>query len=55
MYKILNGKKVELTAEEIAVLESMQDSNSVSIPTTEERLAALESAMIAMLGGASDV
>ena len=49
-YKILNGIKVEMTPEEIAELEKLAASEPVSEPTAEERLAALEEAMLELLG-----
>ena len=50
MKKYANGKYIEMTAEEIA---EMQTEHT---PTTEERLEALESAMLAqILGGAVNV
>ena len=49
MKKIVNGKAVELTAEEIAEMEKFlaeQPAMPVPEPTAEERLAALEQAGI---------
>lgn len=41
----------ELTAEEIAAMEEAEANQPVSEPTTEERLAALEAAMLEMIMG----
>lgn len=50
-----NGVVREMTAEEVAALRKEQ-SKFDQEPTTEERLAALESAMLAqILGGVSNV
>lgn len=51
MAKILeNGKIRELTPEEEAALRSAAEETPAPEPTMEERLAALESAMLEMLG-----
>ena len=42
MYKVLNGEYIEMTAEEIAELQSMQMEQPIVEPTAEERIAALE-------------
>lgn len=42
MLKIVNGKAVEMTAEEIAEMENFQMEMPIPEPTPEERLAALE-------------
>ena len=49
-YKILNKIKVEMTPEEIAELERLQAEMPVPEPTAEERLSALEEAMLELLG-----
>nr|DAF73264.1 MAG TPA: hypothetical protein [Caudoviricetes sp.] len=50
MYKMLNGKRIEITPEEIAELEAMAAEMPAPEPTAEERLAALEEAMLELLG-----
>ena len=45
-----NGIIREMTPEEIAELEKLAASEPVSEPTAEERLAALEEAMLELLG-----
>ena len=45
-----NGVAREMTAEEIAELEALAESEPVPEPTAEERLAALEEAMLELLG-----
>lgn len=53
MKKIVNGQIVEMTAEEIAEMETMQEQiEQVSIgPTYEDRLSAVESALLEMIVG----
>ena len=55
MKKYVNGEYIELTAEEIAAIQEEAQRISEEMknlpPTTEERLEAIESAMLAMLGG----
>ena len=41
----------ELTAEEIASMEEAEANQPVSEPTTEERISALESALLEMITG----
>ena len=53
--KFNNGQYIELTPEEIAALEAEQANQPTPEPTQEERLSAIESAMLALLGGGSDV
>ena len=50
MKKYTNGKYIEMTPEEIAELEALAASEPVPEPTAEERLAALEEAMLELLG-----
>lgn len=50
MKKCINGKYIEMTPEEIAELEAMAAEQPVPEPTAEERLAALEEAMLELLG-----
>lgn len=53
--RYVNGKFVQLNEEEMDALEAERANSASQPPSTEERLAALEAAMLAMLGGASDV
>ena len=46
-YKLLNGERVEMTAEEIAETEALNDAQAPSEPTPEERIAALEEQLAA--------
>ena len=46
----VDGTTREMTAEEIAELEALAASEPVPEPTAEERLAALEEAMLERLG-----
>lgn len=50
MKKCINGEYIEMTPEEIAELEAMAAEVPAPEPTTEERLAALEDAMLELLG-----
>lgn len=52
MKKYVNGKYIEMTAEEIAELKKMQeDAELIEVaPTTEERLDAMESALLELAG-----
>ncbi len=50
MKKYVNGEYIEMTLEEIAKLEAMAAEMPVPEPTAEERLAALEEAMLELLG-----
>ena len=50
MKKCINGEYIEMTPEEIAELEAMAAEVPAPEPTTEERLAALEEAMLELLG-----
>lgn len=50
MKKYVDGEYIEMTPEEIAELEAMAAEQPVSEPTAEERLAALEEAMLELLG-----
>lgn len=50
MKKYTNGKYIEMTPAEIAELEVLAASEPVPEPTAEERLAALEEAMLELLG-----
>ena len=45
-----NGVAREMTAEEIAELEALAASEPVPEPTAEERIAALEEAILELLG-----
>lgn len=50
MKKYINGEYIEMTPEEIAEFESMAAEQPAPKPTAEERLAALEEAMLELLG-----
>lgn len=50
MKKCINGEYIEMTPEEIAELEAMAAEQPAPEPTAEERLAALEEAMLELLG-----
>lgn len=47
MKKWINGKIIEMTAEEIAAMEELEANQPASEPTTEERLAVLEEELAA--------
>lgn len=49
-YKLVNGEAVECTAGEIVKQEENASKRSESVPTSDERLAALEAAMLEMMG-----
>lgn len=50
MKKCINGEYIEMTPEEIAEREAMAAEQPAPEPTAEERLAALEEAMLELLG-----
>ena len=50
MKKYVNGEYIEMTAKEIEVLEALAAEQPVTEPTAEERIAALEEAMLELLG-----
>lgn len=50
MKKYVDGEYFEMTPEEIAKLEVLAAEQPVPEPTAEERLAALEEAMLELLG-----
>lgn len=50
MKKCINGEYIEMTPEEIAEFEAMVAEQPAPEPTAEERLAALEDAMLELLG-----
>lgn len=52
-YKLVDGKTVERTEEEIAA--DRTSSQGPYVPTTDERLAALEAAMLSMMGVTANV
>lgn len=54
MKKCVNGQYTDMSPEEIAELQAARQEQPAA-PTTEERLAALEAAMLAMMGGGADV
>lgn len=49
---LINGKVVsrELTPEEIAELQAVEDNQPTPEPTAEERLEAIESALLELMG-----
>lgn len=50
MKKCINGEYIEMTPAEIAELEALAAEVPAAEPTAEERLAALEEAMLELLG-----
>ena len=50
MKKYINGQYVEMTPEEVAEYESLAQEAPMPEPNAEERLEALESAMLEMMG-----
>lgn len=50
MKKCINGEYIEMTPEEIAELEALAAEMPAPEPTAEERLEALEEAMLELLG-----
>lgn len=50
MKKCINGEYIEMTPEEIAEFEAMVAEQPAPEPTAEERLEALEEAMLELLG-----
>ena len=50
MKKYVDGEYLEMTPEEIAEFEAMAAEMPAPEPTAEERLAALEEAMLELLG-----
>ena len=50
MKKYINGKYIEMTPEEIAELQAVANNQPIPEPTMEERLEALENAMLEMMG-----
>lgn len=50
MKKCVNGEYIDLTAEEIAELQAVANNQPIPEPTMEERLEALESAMLELMG-----
>lgn len=51
MKKWVNGKIIEMTAEEIAAQEEYKKKLASQPPTYEDRLSALESALLEMITG----
>ena len=51
MKKLVNGQYLDMTAEEIAALNALAEEVIPAEPTTEERLAALEAAMLELITG----
>ena len=50
MKKCVNGEYIDLTAEEIAELQAVADNQPMPEPTMEERLEAIESALLELMG-----
>nr|DAQ00861.1 MAG TPA: hypothetical protein [Caudoviricetes sp.] len=50
MKKCINGEYIEMTPEEIAEFKAMAAEQPVPEPTAEERLVALEEAVLELLG-----
>ena len=50
MKKYINGKYIEMTPEEIAELQAVADNQPTPEPTAEERLEAIESALLELMG-----
>lgn len=50
MKKYINGKYIEMTPEEIAEYEALAQEAPMPEPTIEERIDAMESAVLEMLG-----
>ena len=50
MKKYINGQYIEMTPEEIAELQSLADNQPTPEPTAEERLEAIESALLELMG-----
>lgn len=55
MHKCVNGEYFDMTAEEIAVMETPPEDVEEAQPSAEERLEALEAAMLELIcGGGED-
>lgn len=50
MKKYINGQYIDMTPEEIAELQSLADNQPTPEPTAEERLEAIESALLELMG-----
>ena len=50
MKKYINGQYVEMTPEEVAEYEALAQEAPIPEPTAEERLEAIEAAVLEMLG-----
>lgn len=50
MKKYINGKYIDMTPEEIAELQAVADNQPTPEPTAEERLEAIESALLELMG-----
>ena len=50
MKKYINGQYIEMTPEEVAEHEALAQEAPMPEPTAEERLEALESAMLELMG-----
>lgn len=54
MHKCVNGEYFDMTAEEIAVMETPPEDVEEAQPSAEERLEALEAAMLELICGGGD-
>ena len=54
MKKYINGKYIEMTPEEISEFEALAQEAPMPEPTAEERLEALESAILELMGVVTD-
>ena len=54
MKKYINGQYIEMTPEEIAEFEALAQEAPMPEPTAEERMDALEGAMLEMMGVVTD-
>lgn len=50
MKKYINGQYIDMTPEEIDELQSLADNQPTPEPTAEERLEAIESALLELMG-----
>lgn len=50
MKKYINGQYIDMTPEEIAELQSLADNQPTQEPTAKERLEAIESALLELMG-----
>lgn len=50
MKKYINGKYIEMPPEEVAEYEALAQETQMPAPTAEERMEAIEAAVLEMLG-----